>query len=176
MPTSRAAVTDVDIKPFLKTDGPGVAHVAAAMARFPNLARMHAHGIVVDVAAVRGLGPAPDDDDDDDDNLMAWRNLTRRLTSCSRCAAASAAGASRQAGCCSLCARRATARPTCPMRAFSENRTLASIEVPAGLSSIGQCAFYGCWRLASVELPAGLASIGNGAFPANCTRKRKHGE
>ena len=59
VPTSRAAVTDVDIEPFLKADGPGVAHVIEAMARFPNLARMHAHGFVVDVAAVRGLGPAP---------------------------------------------------------------------------------------------------------------------
>ena len=59
VPTSRAAVTDVDIEPFVKADGPGVAHVAEAMAQFPNLARMHAHGFVVDVAAVRGLGPAP---------------------------------------------------------------------------------------------------------------------
>ena len=59
VPTSRAAVTDVDIEPFLEADGPGVAHVAEAMARLPNLARMHAHGFVVDVAAVRGLGRAP---------------------------------------------------------------------------------------------------------------------
>jgi hypothetical protein len=29
------------------------------MTRFYDLARMHAHGFVVDVAAVRGLGPAP---------------------------------------------------------------------------------------------------------------------
>ena len=58
VPTSRAAVTDVDIEPFVKADGPGVAHVAEAMAQFPNVARMHAHGFVVDVAAVRGLGPA----------------------------------------------------------------------------------------------------------------------
>ena len=42
VPTSRAAVTDVDIEPFLKADGPGKAHMAAAMARFPNLARMFA--------------------------------------------------------------------------------------------------------------------------------------
>ena len=59
VPTSRAAVTDVDIEPFVKAGGPGVAHVGEAMAQFPNLARMHAHGFVVDVAAVRGLGPAP---------------------------------------------------------------------------------------------------------------------
>ena len=59
MPTSRADVTDIDVEPFLKADGPGVAHVTEAMARLPNLARMHAHGFVVDVAAVRGLGLAP---------------------------------------------------------------------------------------------------------------------
>ena len=59
VPTSPADVTDIDVKPCLKTIGPGVAHVTEAMARLPNLARMHAHGFVVDVAAVRGLGPAP---------------------------------------------------------------------------------------------------------------------
>ena len=44
VPTSRAAVTDIDIESFLEADGPGVAHVGEAMAQFPNLARMHAHG------------------------------------------------------------------------------------------------------------------------------------
>ena len=59
MPTCRADVTDTEIAPFLKADGPGVAHVIEAVAQLPNLARMHAHGFEVDVAAVRGLGPAP---------------------------------------------------------------------------------------------------------------------
>ena len=59
MPTSRAGVTDIDLEPCLQAIGPGVRHVIAAMAQFPNLARMHAHGFVVDVAALRGLGPAP---------------------------------------------------------------------------------------------------------------------
>ena len=53
VPTSRAAVTDVDIEPFLKAGGRGVAHVAEAMAQFPNLARMHAHGGHVHHEAVR---------------------------------------------------------------------------------------------------------------------------
>ena len=52
-------MTDINVEPCLEADGPGVAHVIEAMARLPNLARMHAHGFVVDVAAVRGLGPAP---------------------------------------------------------------------------------------------------------------------
>ena len=90
-----------------------------------------------------------------------------------------------------------------PHRAFYGNRTLASIEVPDGLTSIGggafaRCSslvsvvlpasltsfytsfgggtFEGCSSLASVELPAGLTSIGGSAFPANCTRKRKRDE
>ena len=45
-----------------------------------------------------------------------------------------------------------------------------------GLTSIGAFAFEGCSSLASVELPAGLESIGEGAFPDNCTRERKRDE
>ena len=58
VPTSPANVTDIDVEPCLKAVGPGVMHVTEAMARLPNLACMHAHGFVGDVAAVRGLGPA----------------------------------------------------------------------------------------------------------------------
>ena len=63
VPASRVAVTDVDIEPFVKADGPDVAHVGEAMVRFPNLARMRAHGFVVDVAALRALGAAPSFED-----------------------------------------------------------------------------------------------------------------
>ena len=57
VPTSRADVTDINVEPVLELHGPGVANMVEAIARFPNLARMHARGFEVDVAAVRGLGP-----------------------------------------------------------------------------------------------------------------------
>jgi hypothetical protein len=41
---------------------------------------------------------------------------------------------------------------------------LTSIELPAGLTSLGERAFYGCSSLTSIELPASLTSIGKGAF------------
>ena len=55
--------------------------------------------------------------------------------------------------------------------------SLASVELPAGLTSIGERAFEGCLSLASVELPTGcLTNIGDNAFPDNCTCKRKRDE
>ena len=66
MPACRADVTDIEIAPFLKADGPGVAHVIEAMTRFPNLARMHAQrvgfvspsGLLADSSTlIRGLDP-----------------------------------------------------------------------------------------------------------------------
>jgi hypothetical protein len=41
---------------------------------------------------------------------------------------------------------------------------MTSIELPAGLKSIGEEAFCGCSSLTSIMLPAGLTSIGEGAF------------
>ena len=185
VPTSRAAVTDVDIEPFMKADGPGVAHVAEAMAQFPNVARMHAHGFVVDVAAVRGLGPAP--------VFNHGQHVLQPVRGC-------IGGEGEPPGGLLLAVRAARyGEAHVPECAFCDNRTLASIEVPAGFTSIGGYAFYGCSSLASVELPAGLTSIGdraflncfslasvelpasltyigNHAFPANCTRKRKRDE
>ena len=164
VPTSRAAVTDVDIEPFVKADGPGVAHVAEAMAQFPNLARMHAHGFVVDVAAVRGLGPAPVFND------MNPVDVLQPVRGC-------IGGEGEPPGGLLLAVRAARyGEARVPEEAFYRNRTLASIEVPAGLTSIGEFSFSDCSSLASVELPAGLTSIGIHAFPANCNRKRKRDE
>ena len=59
VPASWDGVTDLDIEPFLRANGPGVAHVIAAMTHLPKLERMHAHGFVVDVATARVIGPAP---------------------------------------------------------------------------------------------------------------------
>ena len=51
---------------------------------------------------------------------------------------------------------------------FSGCRTLASIDIPDGVTSIGSYAFYGCTGLTSITLPAGLRSIGQYAF-SGCT-------
>jgi len=48
--------------------------------------------------------------------------------------------------------------------AFCNCRSLTSIELPAGLTSIWGDAFSGCSSLTSIELPAGLTSIEFGAF------------
>ena len=159
VPTSRADVTDIDVAPFLKADGPGVAHVTEAMARLPNLARMHAHGFVVDVAAVRGLGPAP--------VFNHGQHVLQPVRGC-------IGGEGEPPGGLLLAVRAARyGEAHVPEGAFYRNRTLASIEVPAGLTSIGDYAFHGCSSLASVEVPAGLTSIGYDAFPSNtCTISR----
>jgi hypothetical protein len=41
---------------------------------------------------------------------------------------------------------------------------MTSIELPAGLTSLGERTFYGCSSLTSIELPAGLTSLGDDAF------------
>jgi hypothetical protein len=156
MPACRADVTDIEIAPFLKADGPGVAHVIEALAQLPNLARMHAHGFVVDVAAVRGLGPAPVfDRDHPNDVLQPVRGCI--------------SGEGEPPGGLLLAVRAARyGEAHVPKRAFRKNNTLASIEIPAGLKSIYDFAFYDCSSLASVVLPAGPQSIYDGAF-AGCS-------
>ena len=140
----------------------------------------------MDVAALRGLGPAPAL------NLFNPYNL-RPVRGC-------IGGEGEPPGGLLLAVRAARyGEAHVPYRAFFENHTLASIEVPAGLTSIDDNAFHGCSSLASVVLPAGLTSIGDYAFagcsslasvelpssltsigddtfPANCTRKRKRDE
>jgi len=51
-----------------------------------------------------------------------------------------------------------------PANAFRDDTSMTSIQLPAGLMSIGESAFYECSSLTSMELPAGLTSIGGGAF------------
>ena len=55
-----------------------------------------------------------------------------------------------------------------PQSCFNNCRKLKNIELPAGLTSIGNNAFSGCTSLALTELPAGVTSIGNNAF-SGCT-------
>ena len=136
-----ADLTDLDIEPFLKADGPGVTHVSEAMAQLPNLAHMHAHGFVVDVAAVRSLGPT-----------QMWK-----VRSC-------IGGDGEPPGGLLLAVRAARCSEAHVPEGALSNSTLASIEVPAGLTSIGRYAFTCCSSLASVVLPAGLTSIGVCAF------------
>ncbi len=152
VPNSHAEVTDINVEPFLKADGPGVTHVTEAMARLPNLARMHAHGFLVDVAAVRGLGPAPEFD------RYERNDVLQPVRGC-------ISGEDEPPGGLLLAVRAARyGEAHVPEGAFFRNATLVSIEVPAGFTSIGDGAFDGCSSLASVELPAGFTSIGEWAF------------
>ena len=51
-------------------------------------------------------------------------------------------------------------------RAFYNCSGLTSIEIPAGVTSIGVSAFEECESLTSIEIPAGVTSIGHDAFGA----------
>ena len=150
VPTSRAAVTDVDIEPFLKADGPGVAHVAEAMAQFPNLARMHAHGFVVDVAAVRGLGPAP--------VSYYGQHVLQPVRGC-------IGGEGEPPGGLLLAVRAARyGEVHVPKGAFFRCRSLTTLTIPAGFTTIGEDAFYRCYSLTALTVPAGFTKIGEEAF------------
>lgn len=52
--------------------------------------------------------------------------------------------------------------------AFSGCSRLTEVEIPAGVISIGDAAFHGCTGLTSVTIPTGVTSIGNSAF-GSCT-------
>lgn len=51
-----------------------------------------------------------------------------------------------------------------PVGAFSDCRSLRSIEIPEGIISVSMQAFGGCTSLASVKFPGTLTSIGSNAF------------
>ncbi len=48
--------------------------------------------------------------------------------------------------------------------AFSYCSSLTSIEIPSGVTSIGIAAFQNCSGLTSIEIPSGVTSIGSQAF------------
>lgn len=58
---------------------------------------------------------------------------------------------------------------TVPSRQFVEQKSLASVMLPSGLTAIGGYAFSGCVNLNFTSLPSGLTTIGGGAFQ-NCAR------
>ena len=49
-------------------------------------------------------------------------------------------------------------------RAFYNNKTLQSINIPSSVTNIGKGAFYGCSGLTSIEIPSSVTSIGTDAF------------
>jgi len=51
-----------------------------------------------------------------------------------------------------------------PPCAFCGDRSMMSIALPAGLTSLGAYTFAGCSSMMSITLPAGLTSLGEGAF------------
>ena len=153
IPQSHDEVTDIDIELFLKADGPGVTHLANAIGGFHNLARMHAHGFVVDVTAVRALGPAPVYD-----SQSTRVDLLRPVRDCIN-------GDGEPPGGLLLAVRAARYRETEVVEAaFANNEHLTSIVVPAGLTIISYSAFLSCSALQHVELPTGLKTIMQNAF------------
>ena len=57
-----------------------------------------------------------------------------------------------------------TGEAVVPACAFRGDTSMTSIELPAGLTSIGEYAFKGCSSLTSIKLPAGITSLGRRAF------------
>ncbi len=55
---------------------------------------------------------------------------------------------------------------TVAANAFANRASLASVKLPATVTSLGEAAFAGCANLASVEFPDGLQVIGERAFEA----------
>ncbi len=58
-------------------------------------------------------------------------------------------------------------------RAFFNNNTVSEIILPEGLLSIETSAFYGCTRLKKIELPATLSQVDSQAF-SMCTSLTEH--
>ena len=57
-----------------------------------------------------------------------------------------------------------TGEAVVPPCAFRGDTSMTSIELPAGLTSLGEYSFYGCGSLTSIALPASLTRIDQGAF------------
>ena len=151
---TKEALEDVHIEDYLKADGPGVQALAKECLYFPNLARLHAHGLQVDLAQIKQLPDVPTPAD------VLRNHLKGSGTSRHGLALAVYALAMLQ--------RDPTFQVTVPVSAFAVDTTITSIEVPNGFTSIGNDAFASCSSLASVVLPATLTSIGYSAF-RNCT-------
>ena len=70
----------------------------------------------------------------------------------------------RESACHAKAARASSIRV--PRRQVDE--TMTSVELPAGLTGLGDGAVRGCSSMTSIELPASLTSLGTGAF-AGCS-------
>ena len=55
---------------------------------------------------------------------------------------------------------------------FPEGKTDTSYTIPSGVTSIGENAFDGCWKLTSVTIPDGVTTIGEYAF-SGCGNLKK---
>ena len=60
-----------------------------------------------------------------------------------------------------------TALRTLPYGVLEGSQALQGCRLPAGLTEVGEAAFYGCRSLTEVTLPAGVRRVGNRAF-AHC--------
>lgn len=52
---------------------------------------------------------------------------------------------------------------------YGGNHALIRVTLPEGMTSIGDYAFYNCWKLATIDLPSTLTAIGEYAF-RGCSR------
>ena len=52
------------------------------------------------------------------------------------------------------------------------DKSIASFEIPSGVTSIGDYCFYNCGSLSSITIPSGVTSIGDYCF-SNCTSLKR---
>ena len=168
---NEGVVKAMNIEPFLKADGPGVAHLKEAIDMFRQLMHMHAESFVVDMPKVYLL-LAPNDGETD---------VLQPVRNCIMLAQAPPAPAAVEAdpnppGNLLLAVHNLLLAVhaqiddvnAVPEAAFQNNAVLPVIEVPAGFTSIRSAAFSNCSSLASVKLPASLTNIDASAFQG-CT-------
>ena len=176
VPKNGLDVTDMTIEPFLTRNGLSVTYLIDAVAQLPKLTHMHAHNFIVNVSALRSLGPQREyDEDEESDTLVPVLEPVRN------CISTVSKDGKNPPGSILIAVHAARYRePHVPNYAFYADCTLESIEVPAGISQIGVGAFYNCASLTSITLPEhtaffnclpsnlSLISIGKKAFQG-CT-------
>ena len=148
-------VTELDLSDS-RAAGRLIADAVDASRWLPNLAKVTGlGGFEVDVAALRRVASSDgSEEDEEDENSYPMVGVR----ACIR-----GEGEAPMEVLLAACALR-DGEARVPPGAFCGDRSMRSIALPPGLTSIGACAFYGCDSLTSIELPASLTSLGDDAF------------